>query len=90
MTERGQRSSQGNKRQTRRTIHYSLKTLILHESYRCKIWAETICQTSQHKQIEHGLKCFPDQPKHVILGCSIPVVEGSVLSDSRGRGDFQK
>jgi len=84
MSKHGRRNR---KSENRRTIVYSLKTKIIHESRRDPIWAETICQTSHVELRDFGYEQFGEHFSTTF----IPEVDnGYILSDSRGRGVFQR
>jgi len=83
MSKRGFRSKTSN---TRRTIVYTLKTLINKEAKRDPIWAETVCVTSYETLREVGYTIYGETFSTTL----IPDVDsGYVISDSRGRGCFQ-
>ena len=83
MSKRGTRSQ---KAITRRKIQYTLKQLILQEAWHCKIVDETICTTTHEALRNYGYEWYGSD-----FSCTfIPdVQDGTVLSDSRGRGAMQ-
>ena len=81
-----------NRNQSRNSkIRTIIRNLVRHQQYLCPIWAETICRTTRDDVHTHLQKNYPDKYEG-FAPSNIPeyVERGRVLTDSRGRGAFQK
>ena len=71
-------------------VRREARRYIVTHAYHDVIYAETVCLNSRIQVLQHLVTYFPDQEIRV---SNVPDIEpgpGLVLTDSRGRGDFQK
>ena len=84
MSRRGRRSPEA---QTRRKIKHQLTTIINQMAWHDSMKAETVCLTSHADLINYGYTQFKENFSITL----VPDVDmGYVLTDSYGRGAFQK